>query len=136
MRSWFTLSLLDLNSGLKSFVTCKAVNIAPVLAGCFHIDNRGYGHPVGLLRIVEIDRRIVNLAVHALQAKIGEAGIHGSDQLDYGAGLRLDPDRPRKWDGIISASKLHGCGRRCSRHGTEMDANVGDAIHRLVTLRL
>src|ERR1700693_5168088 len=110
MRSWFTFGFLDLNGGPESFVAGKTVHIAPVLAGCFHIDNSGYGHPVGFLGIVEMNGGVVNLATHGLEPQVAQTGIHGSDQLDYGAGLRLDPDGSREWDGIIFAAKLHGRG--------------------------
>ena len=90
------------------------MNIAAVVAECFHIDYRGYGHPVGLLEFAEIDRGIVNLAAHGLEPQVAQAGFHGSHQLSNVAGLWLDPDCSRKRDGIIFASELHGGGRGSS----------------------
>src|SRR5580704_1288661 len=136
MRSWFALDFLDLNGGLESLVTCKAVNITPVLAGRLHIDNRGDRHPVRFFGIAEMNSGVVDLAAHGLEPNVAQGGFHGNDQLDDGAGLRLDPDSSGKRDGVVFAAKLHSYGRGSPRHGLETNADVGDAIHRLVAAGL
>src|SRR5436309_2824563 len=128
MRSSFGLEFLHLNGGPKSLIACETVNIAPMLAGRFNVDNGRYGHPIRLVGIMKMHGRVVNFTAHAVKPKIAQAGIHGRNQFSDGAALLLDPNRTRKWDWIVLTAKLKRRRGRSTGNGFEIYFSKGHTV--------
>src|SRR5439155_24341187 len=120
MRSSFCLKFLHLDGGPKSLVTGEAMNIAPMLASRFNVDNGRYGHPIRLLGIMKMHCGVVNFTAHVVKTDIAQTGIHGRDQFSDRAALLLDPNRTGKGDWIVLATKLQRRGRRSTGNGLEV----------------